>query len=69
MQPLTPKELERLRLANLWQRDKNYYVNQETGEKRLWHPLAVEIGEHLYSSARKLNQGYKLNKPRKLCNP
>jgi hypothetical protein len=59
---LTPKEQERLKLSNLWQRDRNDWVNQETGERRMWHPLAVEIGEHCYKSARKLNNGKKLRR-------
>lgn len=59
---LTPKEQERLRLSNLWQRDRNEWVNQETGERRMWHPLAVSIGENLYKSARKLNNGKRLRK-------
>lgn len=43
-----------------WIKDKNYWRNTITGELRVWHPLAVEIGEHLYKSARKLNNGRKI---------
>lgn len=50
-------------LYSEWVKDKNYWVNTETGEKRIWHPLTVEMGEHVFKSAEKLTDS--LNTERK----
>jgi hypothetical protein len=57
MKPYNPEltEAEKTRKASfeLWQRDKNDWVNQETGERRMWHPMAEAIGSYTYKAALK----------------
>jgi hypothetical protein len=52
--PMTKEEIEK------WERVGNYWIHTETKERRIWHPLAEEIGHYLYNVARKLNKGKKL---------
>lgn len=57
MKPYEPEltEAEKTRLAafNLWEKDKNYWVNKETGEHRIWHPMVEDMGCHIYKAALK----------------
>ena len=57
---LTTAEQVRKAKFETWERVGNYWINKATGEKRMFHPMAEEIGYHLYKSARRLNGGKKL---------
>lgn len=41
-------------LSHAWKKEGNYFVHYQTGERTLWHPLTVQIGETVYKAHKKL---------------
>lgn len=59
---LTPAEQERKARYEEWERIGNDWVHIKTGQIQMWHPMAIELGQHLFETAERLSGKRKISR-------